>query len=574
MVAVASHVGLCLVVSVFIHSVRGWVEGLVSVHTHVHVMRGSRAWRACVALMFAMGLPACATHDADVDPTQLAVSSLPPNILVITVDDMNTGSVGVFGSQVDQITPSIDALANEGIRFSRAHVQVANCMPSRNVMWSGLYPHTSGVEGFVPVPKPGYKSLGESLHSAGYFTAIRHKVNDSTPYTPFPWDSVLDQHALGGKPHKKDSESYGLSVSQGIALAAGAEKPFFLLVNIADPHLPYYGFDRKGNPIEDPYVPSRVYTAEEVEVPGFLPDLPEVREELARYFSSVRRADDAVGHILAALERSGEAGNTLVMFVSDHGMPFPFAKTQLYHHSTSTPLVLRWPNRISSGSVNNRDMVSAIDFMPTLLDATDTPLPDGLQGHSFLDLLLQSARDKKDESARALPRAGINRDYVIKEYNQNSGWQRAPMRAVQSKRYLYVFNAWANGTRELHSATLRTDTFRAMEVLANADEAVADRVRLLKHRTLEEFYDVEKDPDCLLNLIDEPEFGSQIESHRLVLDKWMMDTEDHAREAFLGRTDPEVLAAYMKRQNASAIAKKRWYKSIKDSMSRKRSKQN
>lgn len=517
------------------------------------VVAGRALLCLCLASLYACaGTSSTAASDAE---GSHGLMPKRPNILVITVDDMNADSVGAFGSRVADITPNIDAFARQGMRFEYAHVQVANCMPSRNVMWSGLYPHTSGIEGFVPVANPEYQTLGDTLQAAGYFTAIRHKLKDSTPYTPFPWDRVLDHQAPGGKPNKKDARSYGASVAEGIASAKAENKPFFLLINVADPHVPFYGLNKKGEPIEDKYIPSRIYGADEVEVPASLPDVPAVREELAHYFSSVRRADDAVGEVLDALARSGAAANTLVMFVSDHGMPFPFAKTQLYHRSTHTPLVVRWPARIQPGSVDNTNMVSAIDFMPTLLEAAGVALPAGLQGRSFLELFAGK---------------GGQRDHVIKEYNQNAGWQRAPMRAVQSKRYLYVFNAWADGERVLRSATLNTQAFKAMKALAETDERMAARVNHLLYRSVEEFYDIQNDPDCLHNLIEKPQLGAAIDEHRTLLKNWMARTQDHAQEAFLGRAEPAALERYMRAQTEAASAQAIWYKHIRQSMKSKR----
>ncbi len=122
-------------------------------------------------------------------------------------------------------------------------------------------------------------------------------------------------------------------------------------------------------------------------------DDPIVREELALYYTSVRRADDAVGAILDALKKSGENENTIVFFLSDHGMPLPFAKTQLYHHSTRTPLIVRWPGVVQPETVDDRHMVSAIDFLPTFCDMVHAPHPDELQGTSFLPLL--QGKDQK-----------------------------------------------------------------------------------------------------------------------------------------------------------------------------------
>jgi N-sulfoglucosamine sulfohydrolase len=501
--------------------------------------------RTCITLIFALCLAGCATSRSPV-PQE---ATRPPNILVITVDDMNADSVGAFGAAVPDATPHIDALARAGLRFERAHVQVANCMPSRNVMWSGRYPHSNGVEGFVPVSDPGYPTLADSLREGGYFTAIRHKVRDSTPYTPFPWDKVLDDSPSGEKHHRKDPGSYGRSTTDGIAGAAAAGKPFFLLINIADPHLPFYGLDRRGRQFDDPHIPSRVYSADEVVVPGFLPEHPDVRAELAHYWSSVCRADDAVGAVLEALEASGEAQNTLVLFLSDHGMPFPFAKTQLYHHSTRTPLIVRWPDQVEAGSVDDQHLVSAVDLMPTLLAAAQVPVPAGVQGHSFLPAL-------RGESA-----AGF--EHVIKSYNQNSVGQRTPMRAVQSEQYLYLFNPWSDGKRVMKSATLRMRTFAVMQELGAAQPQWAQRAHHLLYREVEEFYDVQADPDCLDNRVNDPTLAAQVAAHRATLAGWMSETDDHALPAFIGRSDPAALSAYMRDQTAQASEQTRWQRLIR-----------
>ena len=236
------------------------------------------------------------------------------NLLLIVVDDMNANSVGAFGAVMSGTTPNIDELASEGIRFEKAHVQVANCKPSRNVMWSGVYPHSNKVEGFYQVANPEYLTLSDLMQEVGYFTAIRHKSQDSTPYSPYPWDLVLDTSPTGDLLERKDPQSFGASTARAIEAAKSAGKPFSLLINIADPHLPFYGLNRKGESVEDVFMPSRVFTPKEVSVPPYLVDDPVVREELAQYYSTVRRADDAVGEVNAeeglTSEQQSEAAKT------------------------------------------------------------------------------------------------------------------------------------------------------------------------------------------------------------------------------------------------------------------------
>lgn len=460
-----------------------------------------------------------------------------PNILLLTVDDMSCDSVGVYGCKLPGTTPHMDRLAAQSLRFAHAHTTVGNCMPCRNVMFSGLHSHNNKVEGFYQVKNPGWPHLVDLMKAGGYFTGIRGKVSHSSPYQPFAWDAILDVLPDGTKAHIKDVPSYGAATTAGIAQAKAAKKPFCLVVNISDPHKPFW----KGP--NDPHKPSRIYTADEVPIPGFLFDDPQVREELALYYTSVRRADDAVGAVLKALETSGEAKNTVVMFMSDHGMPLPFAKTQLYHHSTRTPWMVRWPGVTRPGSVDKQHMISVVDFLPTVLDITGIKHPKRLDGRSYLPLL------KGDTQS--------DREHVIKEYNENSGRSRDPMRAIQTKRFLYLFNPWSNGERVFATATTGTATFRRLAALAKTNNKLAARLDLYKHRVPEELYDVVKDPDCLHNLIDSSQHLAELKQLRATLDAELVKSKDPMLEAFRKREDREFVEAYVQQLEKEAGERKR-----------------
>ncbi|MFW6169594.1 MAG: sulfatase, partial [Planctomycetota bacterium] len=462
------------------------------------------------------------------------------NILFITVDDMSCDSVGVFGCELADTTPHIDQLAQQGLRFTHAYVQVGNCMPSRNVMFSGRYPHNNGVEGFYQVEDADYPVLCDLMKKGGYFTAIRGKVGHSTPYSPYDWDLVID--AVGERPHPKDPSSYYQSAKLGISAANESGKPFCVIINISDPHKPFYGMNKRGVEVDDPHEPSRVFSASEVPVPGFLHDSPVVRKELAHYYSSVRRADDCVGQVLRALEESGQADNTVVMFLSDHGMPFPFAKTTLYFHGARTPWIVRWPGKVEPDTVDSRHMISAVDLAPTLLDIAGIEHPPGFEGRSFLPLL----------QGKTQP----GRDSVILEYNENAGGWRNPMRSIVTRRFGYIFNPWANGTRRFRTATTGTLTYHEMRELAKTDPSIAARVELFDHRVQEEFHDYENDPDALHNLIDDPAYQEEIDRLRDELEKWMIETNDHALRAFQNRDDPAVGDAYTRKRQAESDARR------------------
>lgn len=483
-----------------------------------------------VRLLLALGLGVTALAAAAADRL---------NVLIVITDDMSCDSVGVYGSKLKDITPHMDRLAARSLRFNHAFVQVGNCMPSRNVMFSGRYPHNNGVEGFYQVPKPGYPVMADLMKGAGYFTGIRGKVAHSTPYSPYPaWDTILDTLPDGTAAHPKDPRSYYLSTRHGIAQAKAAGKPFCLNINISDPHKPFYNEDGK----PEVNKPSRVYTAAEVPVPGFLPDDPQIREELALYYSSVRRGDDALGEILRALEESGEDGRTLIVFLSDHGMPLPFAKTQLYYHSTRTPLMVRWPGVTAAGTVDDRHLVSGVDLLPTLLEIAGVPAPQGMDGRSFAPVLRGEAQ--------------AGRDFVVTEYNENSGGFRHPMRSIVTKDFAYIFNPWSVGGREMATATKGTVTYRRMQALAKTDPKVAARLALFDRRVPEECFNYAADADALENLIDRPEFRSQRDALLRQLEAWMVRTRDPMLAVFRARHDPQAREAYMAAVEAEAAARK------------------
>jgi N-sulfoglucosamine sulfohydrolase len=462
-----------------------------------------------------------------------------PNVLIITVDDMSADSLGAFGCKLPDTSPTIDRLAAQGMRFNRAHVVVGNCFPSRNVMWSGLYPHNTGVEGFYQVRDAKHPHLADLMKRAGYYTGIIHKVSHSTPYSPYPaWDVDLTSGPNGERRDVKAAKSYADAAAQGIQAARGTGKPFCLVMNVADPHKPFYAEGNRGQTVPDDNVPSRVFKPEEVPIPGFLFDDPVVRKELAHYYSSVRRADDCVGAILAALDASGQRGNTIILFLSDHGMPLPFAKTQVYHHSSNTPLFWIVPGMTRPGTVDRDHLVSAVDLLPTLLELTGIQHPGRMDGKSFAPLL------------RGEKQAG--RDFVIKEYNENAGGSRDPMRAIQTKQFLYIFNPWSNGRRVMATATTGTSTYRRMAELAKTEFTLEARHKLYQFRVPEELYDIEKDPDCLNNLIQSPAHQAELNKLRATLETWMVETKDAMLTVFRQRDDASAREAYVAAQEKEA----------------------
>jgi len=325
----------------------------------------------------------------------------------------------------------------------------------------------------------------------------------------------------------RDPQLYYAQAKRFLDGARESGRPFFLMANSHDPHRPFAGSlqeqirsrgkKKRRRKIAFPEA-SRYYKPEEVQVPGFLPDIPDVRKEVAQYFSSVHRCDMTAGAILRALRECGFQDNTLVLFLGDHGMAFPYAKTNCYRASTLSPWIVRWPGVVKPGTLDREHFVSGVDYMPTMLEAAGLAQVDGMDGHSFLPVLKGKRQD--------------GRETVFTVFNKTSGKREYPMRAIQNKRFGYIFNAWSDGKTAFRNESQSGLTFNAMKLAAKNDKAIARRVDFFLHRVPEELYDYENDPSALTNLADRPEYGKQLKELRAGLLKEMEATSDPVLPAF------------------------------------------
>jgi len=444
------------------------------------------------------------------------------NILLITADDLDRNSLGCYGSNVPDISPNIDKFASEGILFKHAFVNASICVPSRAVLATGLYGHNSGVMGFMKMPEgSSVPLLMELLRDNNYETGILGKVSHSTPKNDFTWDYTYDMHQLGS------GRSPSLYYQKSIAFFDSCRKknkPFYFMVNSHDPHRPFHIPGEKD--MAGAEVPSRIYKPDEIEVPGFVPDLPMVREEISYYFNSVKRLDDAFGKVMQALEESGFKDNTLVIFISDNGIAIPFAKCNTYYASNYTPWLVRWPGVIKPGSVDDQHFISAVDFLPTILEAAGIEPPDNMDGTSHLALY-------KSEKTK-------HKNYIFSQIDGKAGGGPVPMRGIQDGNFLYVFNAWADGER-VYVNNNEGMTMRAMEKEAMNNPDVKKRVDLFRYRKQEEFFNLQTDPDCLVDLINIASHKRKIKVMRKELEKWMIKTNDPLLEVYRNRHSPEKM---------------------------------
>ena len=341
-----------------------------------------------------------------------------PNVLLITADDLNWDSLGCMGNPIKGLTPNLDKLASEGVLIEHCFIATPICGPSRNTLYTGQYPQRNGYMGHGVQPPTWWnaksrnlskKSIASELHKAGYLTGVVGKHGS----TWCKFDAKfcdLEQTGFGRDPSK-----YFSFVEDFMKRAKKEGKPFYLAANTHDPH--HYWARSKGEtkkwfdegmgksewqayPNGKPYPdPLTQYKPEEVVLPAAYPDDINFKKEATLYFDSVNRMDQVVGELMRALKESGELENTLVIFLSDHGMPWEMSKWSLNPSGTRTPLIVTWPGKIKKGLVDKESLVSVVDIVPTIAELCG--LADSLEidGTSFSALLEGNMSTWKRKSA-------------------------------------------------------------------------------------------------------------------------------------------------------------------------------
>jgi arylsulfatase A-like enzyme len=424
-----------------------------------------------------------------------------PNILFALADDWSWPHAGIYGDKFAR-TPVFDRVAREGVVFNRAYCNSPSCTPSRGAMLTGQASHRLEEGGnlwsILPKKFPVYPDI---LESAGYF--VGYEIKGWGPGSLL--GSGRTRNPAG--PVFRDFEQF--------LRDKPAAKPFCYWFGSRDPHRQYV----PGSGIAGELKP------EDVVVPPFLPDTPEVRRDLLDYYFAVQRFDRRVGDLLQLLEASGQFDRTLVVITSDNGMPFPRAKANLYDYGTHMPLVMRWPGRFRPGTVID-DFVSFCDFAPTFLQAGGLkPLPE-MTGRSLLSMI-----DGKERG---------NRDMVFTERERHSNVRKGdlsyPSRAVRTREFLYIRNLkpdrWPVGDPEKWKAggafgDIENSPAKKVLVEGQKDPRYSRLFRLgFDKRPEEELYDLAKDPDEFNNVAGLPEYSEPQRRLRAAVGKWMKDTSD------------------------------------------------
>ncbi len=299
------------------------------------------------------------------------------NVVLLIADDLGL-ELGCYGDRAAK-TPHLDRLAKSGVRFRNGFATVSSCSPSRASLYTGLYTHTSGQYGLAHAEhnfhtRSGVKSLPGYLRPAGYRTGIIGKTH-IVPRSVYDFDEEIRASGRNGAEMAKLARKF---------IEGCGQKEFCLVMGYTDPHRAGRGAHFANR--DYPGLESNKFDPKALSVPPFLPDRPDVRADLAEYYQSVNRLDQGVGHLLEVLRATGREGDTLVIFLSDNGIPFPGAKTTVYDSGLHLPLIVRQPGQKKTGLVNEA-LVSWVDVLPTILDWAALKPPARLPGRSLLPIL-------------------------------------------------------------------------------------------------------------------------------------------------------------------------------------------
>ena len=424
-----------------------------------------------------------------------------PNIVVAIADDWSFPHAGIYGDRVVS-TPSVDRVAREGARFTRAFVAAPSCTPSRAALLTGQAVHRlaegGNLHGFLPTSYPVYPDL---LEAAGYRVGYTGKG-----WGPGRFEAGERTRNPAG-PQFKSFDDFMAGRRKG--------SPFCFWFGSTDPHRPYAPGSGTAAGLK----------AAEVQIPKFLPDTRDVRNDVLDYYFEVQRFDRDLGGILVALERAGDLDNTIVIVTSDNGMPFPRAKANVYDAGTRVPLAIRWPGGVKAGAVIDA-FVSLADLAPTLLEIAGLKPSEAMTGRTLLPLLRGDAQPGRD-------RVFIERE---RHANVRRGDLSYPVRAIRTADYLYIRNLrpdrWPAGDPEQYVAVgpfgdIDGGPSKSLLLDRRSDPGVASFFQLATaKRPAEELYDLRRDPDQVRNVAGQPEHRDAQQRLRADLDRWMRETAD------------------------------------------------
>ena len=481
-----------------------------------------------VNLVNQAGLPASPFSTRD--EQRVRAGSERPNILLIVGEDHGC-ELSCYGDPVIE-TPHIDRLAAQGMLFENGYVTQSVCSPSRSTLFTGLYPHQNGQLGLATHQYGWFEKWPTTyslLKQAGYRTGLIGKTH------VIPADAVegfvdfrFQEGANFAKRHVAD-----YAKEAGKFFRAGGE-PFFLTVNYPDAHWPLQG--------QVDGLPESRVAPEQVRVLPYMGDeTARLREIVRNYYDCMLRLDACVGQLLRELDQSGQAANTLVVFIGDHGAQMARGKVTVYEGGLRVPYIVRWPQVTRAGS-RSAALVSTIDLLPTFMDAAHVAPPTGLPGQSL-------------RSVASGLGASDFRPYLACERNCDAARHTFPQRTIRDARFKLIYSPVrdredpAARYYRVHGASHWAGCLTDAELAGATLRTRAGYARWLNPPEYQ-LYDLQADPHEWHDLADDPRHTQTRQRLVRALHRWQSDTSDPL-------ADPEKLQMLMAENDAVVQANRR-----------------
>jgi len=430
-----------------------------------------------------------------------------PNIVMYLSDDHGIDFLGCYGNK-DIQTPNIDALAKAGALFSNMFAASPTCAPSRSVLWTGLYPARNGCMGNHTVCRDDITALPTYLGRLGYRVVLANKqhakpkavfrfeyLNASLPRNP---DNHRKYRGEGLNIKAVDEFLAGHSKERPHRKASCGETPLCLILADNNPHVTWE--------------PNKTYDPSKLRLPPFIIDTKLTRKAMANYYQDITTMDKRIGEVRGMLKKYGFGDNTLFIYTTDQGPEWPHSKWTVYDTGIHVPFIAVWPGKIKRGSVCDA-MISFVDITPTFIDIAGGQQVEGLDGKSFLDVLLGKTK--------------TFRERIYASHTRDGNMNVFPQRCVRDGRYKYVLNLNPENTWTTHFTKVpgipesHKQVWDTWVEKARTDAQVAKLLDVIEHHPAEELYDLQTDPYELHNIADKPEVKPTLKKMRKELKQWM-----------------------------------------------------
>lgn len=462
------------------------------------------------------------TKSSGLEKNEAAEENFPerPNILWLVTEDMGA-YISPFGDSTIA-TPNLSRLAREGVRYPNLFSTSGVCAPSRAAIITGMYPSSiganhmrttsytevTGLPSYGAVPPPEARMVSELLRMNGYYCSNNYKEDYQFKAPKTAWD-------------ESNQFAHWRNRSEG--------QPFFSVFNFTDTHesglfepygqrkleTRYYhlgdslykpGSDR----MTEQETPVHLPKDTKFDIPPYLQDTETVRRDMWKMYNNIAEMDKQIGAVLKQLEEDGLLENTVIFFYGDHGGPLPRQKRLIYDSGLNTPLIIRFPNKLHAGTIDDQ-LISFVDFAPTLLSLIGVTPPDYMQGQAFLG-------DFKAEKERKYIHAAADRFDAITDV----------IRAVRDKRFKYIRNYRPEQGYYLPvEYRERIPTMKELLQLQNEGKLNAIQSQWFReNKDTEELFDCLADPHELNNLAENPDYKEKLEELRTEMDRWLTAIND------------------------------------------------